>query len=650
MGIRWGWHRYMRKLVTGIWYARGRVPLSVCRLGGWRRGAIPSERELGDIDSAALCGAFEPEARAQIMARANEVMAHRFRLLGVVADCSAERNAGQPRKVGLPPQTGYRRIDWHKAFGTGYRWPRTCSRQSAFREYAGHPGADIKWPWELSRCQHLPLLAVASHLAEPTDGSWRRACYEEFRDEIVDWIDSNPAGVGVNWACEMDIAIRVTNWIIAFLLFDEPIDIDEPWQRRLWGSVREHAQFLYGQLRFGCGKRGNHYAIELAGLYIVAALCPFLAGSQRWERLARAGLAAQARKQVRADGVHIEESSAYHLLVTEALLHALLIADAVGRPYSSEFRDIALKMVGVVADMTSCRLFLPQIGDADDGHVTKPLACSSQASRVGHVMTLGHFAEQSDRAVPIRRQLLRLLLASGHTTAPSQTAKTRVVTAYPDAGWLVLRGGPVQVNMCVGPAEPSGCGHAHEDDLSIVVFWSGWRVIVDPGTFCYTASREDRNSFRYRACHNQPEFTEPDPAWRHRPVFCGIERPIVKWELGADQRCITAEARSEGFAARRTVQWDGLAQALRVTDGLEGHGVGRIGLCLAPDVDCRAHPDGGFVLTVADVTLRFASEGVNFAQRNAPYSSEYGSRCMTTWLVWQARCGQMTCRWWLTRG
>ena len=72
--------------------------------------------------------------------RADEICAHRFDLLG-----------SGPTELG--PE-----IDWHTDFKTGRRWPL---RHSSLLPVAYGDGSDIKVPWELSRCQHLPLLAAA---------------------------------------------------------------------------------------------------------------------------------------------------------------------------------------------------------------------------------------------------------------------------------------------------------------------------------------------------------------------------------------------------------------------------------------------------------------------------------------------------------
>ena len=76
----------------------------------------------------------------------------------------------------------------------------------------GRAGADIKLPWELARCQHWPLLGQAYRLT----GDDRFAA--EIARELRDFMEANPIGIGVNWTCTMDVALRAANWAIALEL------------------------------------------------------------------------------------------------------------------------------------------------------------------------------------------------------------------------------------------------------------------------------------------------------------------------------------------------------------------------------------------------------------------------------------------------
>ena len=107
----------------------------------------------------------------------------------------------------------YELNDWHTDFKSGFQWnPKTFYRDIA---YANKEGVDVKIPWELSRFQYLNLLGQAYILTKNKEFA------NEFSSQIVDWIECNPFGFGVNWSSTMDVAIRAVNWLVSMEYFSE---------------------------------------------------------------------------------------------------------------------------------------------------------------------------------------------------------------------------------------------------------------------------------------------------------------------------------------------------------------------------------------------------------------------------------------------
>ena len=77
---------------------------------------------------------------------------------------------------------------------------------------------------------------------------------------------------------------------------------------------------------------------------------------------------------------------------------------------------------------------------------------------------------------------------------------------FRDGGFVVMRDGwHPKANFAVvdcGAHGIANCGHAHADALSIDLVANGAPLFVDPGTYNYTTSVEDRNYFRRSAAHN----------------------------------------------------------------------------------------------------------------------------------------------------
>ena len=142
-----------------------------------------------------------PDHADGVLAGVRDLLRRRFDLLGSGPSRPLDANGS---------------IDWHRDFKSGTRWdPNTFYLDVTI---VRGDGSDIKVPWELSRFQHLSVLGQAYRLAShrlPGDeaDALASAAAAEAAAQIDEWIESNPRGLGVNWACTMDIAIRAFNWI-----------------------------------------------------------------------------------------------------------------------------------------------------------------------------------------------------------------------------------------------------------------------------------------------------------------------------------------------------------------------------------------------------------------------------------------------------
>jgi len=301
-------------------------------------------------------------------------------------------------------------IDWHLDFKSGFRW----SEDTWFMDvpFAHKPGVDIKVPWELSRMQHLPQLAIAYALSESDrKGDDRKQSYvEEFRNQILDFIATNPPRFGINWRCTMDVAIRISNWLVAYDLFRaHGAEFDSAFKTELVRSVYDHGRHIVNNLEWSPELRGNHYLSNIVGLLFVST---YLARTQEidtWLAFAVQELITEVHYQFNQDGTNFEASTSYHCLSAEMVIYASAIVLGLSddkkealrnydhrlhkmRPklkpapipfYSSNDSDSVMlpfpkwylirleKMVEFVMDITKPNNQVPQIGDNDSGRFLK---------------------------------------------------------------------------------------------------------------------------------------------------------------------------------------------------------------------------------------------------------------------------------------
>ena len=167
----------------------------------------------------------------------------------------SRRNLEPARAVWRLLDAGYRPVDWHLDFRSGYRW----SPLSWYRAvpYAHLPGVDVKVPWELARMQHLPQLALAFGCATAglprflPAGRYR----DGFRNQVLDFVATNPPRYGVNWCSTMEVAIRVANWLLAHdLLRAFGAEWDAGFEEVFVRSVREHGRHIAANLERSPGR------------------------------------------------------------------------------------------------------------------------------------------------------------------------------------------------------------------------------------------------------------------------------------------------------------------------------------------------------------------------------------------------------------
>lgn len=458
----------------------------------------------------------------------------------------------------------YQRMDWHLDFKSGFRWDAAVWYQEIV--YGDRPGVDVKVPWELSRCQHLPWLALHAQ-ALGSDTSilpWRQS----FEDQVCDFMSANPPRYGVNWCCTMDVAIRAANWALTGALFQATPEGLSPGFQRLWrDALRDHGRHIVGNLEWAPGLRSNHYLANVCGLLFVAKALLDEPEARAWLGFASQALWIECALQFLPDGSNFEGSTSYHRLSGEMVVYAAALLagidpaelqvclqtwrqDLVFRgpgPHPatclpSEAPTVS-QLMGTLAccvagiERFSCAITRPdgqvvQIGDNDSGRFFKLVPAwrarqdddgaevhSQVESHIDHghlihaaraLLATGHSKDSVDAAV------IRALAGSDGALGDGRWTEERPagmqhfadfgLTVYPgEALWCAVRCGPVGQN--------GQGGHAHNDQLSLEVCSGGIPFIVDPGTCLYTPLPEVRNRFRATAAHNTPVSEREQNDW-----------------------------------------------------------------------------------------------------------------------------------------
>jgi uncharacterized heparinase superfamily protein len=517
--------------------------------------------------------------RHRLLERAEAVAAHRFDLLG-------------SGPVDLGPA-----IDWSLDFKSGRRWPLK-HRQAIV---AFHPDdSDYKVPWELSRFQHLPLLAAAYEL------TGERRFLAEIGAQLESWIEANPVEIGINWACTMDVAIRAANWIATLAI--APDAARERWAEPVAASLLLHGRFIRANLETAAA-RTNHYLSDVAGLLVVAALFGEGIEGADWSRFAIKEIVAEMEHQVREDGCGHEASIPYHRLVCELFVCGTQAGRAL-RP--GAFPDWYLErldaMLDFVASYTRPDGLAPQVGDNDDGR----------------------FLPLDDYGKADFRSHLHLFRQAGRPYRPATES-----AAFAAGGYYVMRAGDLFVLVRCGDTGVYGIGsHAHNDQLSFELCCGERPLIVDPGTYTYYSDGELRLRFRSTAFHStlrvDGEEQNPMPAWPRFPLGDRSRAEAREWS--PDATPIAFAGRHHGFEGlpspathERRLELDGEARTLTIADLVSSDSSHRLDWTF-PLGDCDAVELAGDTV-VADfgpLRLSIESPGAALALEDGWYSPHYG--------------------------
>lgn len=535
------------------------------------------------------------------------------------------------------------KIDWHKDYKSGHRWPPEYCRDIDYMD-AGKP-SDVKFPWELSRLQWLMPAGQAYALA----GDEKYA--EAARKVLDDWIEENPFAASVNWSCAMEAAMRIMVWSWLFHAFSESHAWgDEGFRARFLCSLYLHGDFTDRYFEFS-DVNGNHCDADAAGLVFAGLFFGGQGEPGRWLERGWRVLEEELQRQVSDDGVDFEGSVPYHRLVTELFFLPALYRLRLDLPVSIAYRERVGRMAWFTEAYTRTDGSAPVWGDADDARV---LPFGGQPIN-DHRYLLGCIGSSfEDSALTAhfsgdRAECLWLLGPQATQVLPQAVPVNPSSKLFREGGYAVLRNSRDHVFVDCGPVGMGGRGgHGHNDVLSCEVFLDGCHLVADSGSYVYSADYAARNRFRSTASHNTPQidgeeinrFVRPEELWWLRN---DAQAEIRRYEPGARQDVLVVAHSgymrlANPVTAVRTFILDHEAHALTISDHFEGGGDYRIDIPihLAPSVVVEQTARGTTLRARSSLFfLEVLSSGWDFSIEPAEISLSYGTRDSTSRLLWR---------------
>lgn len=465
------------------------------------RGPHPAARERERI---ARWYATRPEAAAALRSRGTQALDRVVDFLG-----------SGPRPLG-------RAIPWCSDFTTGHAWPLTASDRLDFALL--HLPCDVKVPWELSRFQHAFPLGQIWLLDRDVRAP------REWRAQVESWDAANPVGLGPNWACTMDVALRAYSLLWLAAAFADAPELDETFWRRVVRMLWQHGQWMPDHLEIG-EVNGNHYISDALGILAVGRFFAGTPAGARWMAQGQALLEGEIRNQIEPDGVDIEASVPYQRLVLEIFVAGRQLLTGTDARMSAVYDERIAAATRYVSACVTPEGLTPVVGDADDGRVIKFGGQDVRDQR--YLIDLGAaLTGNARRAEPVSEEAVWFLderaLAVRDAAAVAPTDRSAY---FPDGGVAVLRSADQYCFVDVGAVGLRGRGgHGHNDALSFEWHAFGRPVLTDSGAFVYTSAPEWRNRFRSTEFHTALRV---DGEELNR--FFG---PLALWTLQNDARIV----------------------------------------------------------------------------------------------------------------
>ncbi len=545
-----------------------------------------------DLDATvAVLRRLDPDEETRVCATADRILAGQLTVFGTEQDLG-----------GVP--------DWTLEPQTGIRYPaRHWSRIDYLRPEIG---GEYKVAWEIARQQYLLDLGRAWAFT-------RGARYaESFSLHVQDWIRRNPPGRGIHWASSLEVAFRAISWLWALHLFRDSRALRPEFFVKVLGSLHAHGLHIERYLSTYFSPN-THLTGESLALFMVGAAFPELPHAERWRETGWRVLREQLPIQVREDGTYFEQSTAYARYNADFYLHLCVLGGRLGLDFPDDMTDRVERALAAMVAVTRPDGTTPYLGDDDGGRLLPVDGRDPRDQRapLGTGALLYGRGDFKAVAGALSAETVWLMgpAALEEYEALAATTPSATSTALADGGLYVQRDGwePGSDMLLVdcGALGTLNCGHAHADLLSIDVSVGGRRVLVDSGTYTYTAEPRRRDRFRSGSAHNaltvdgkgssEPAGpfqwslrTDGEPiAWRVEPGWC--------WFAGR-------EAFPEGPLHDRGILFVP-GRGWIVVDSVEGAGATSIELSfhLPPEVTARradettvevVDPSSGTVLAV----------------------------------------------------
>ncbi len=495
--------------------------------------------------------------------------------------------------------------NWRLDPTTNISAPLTYGKKLNYRDE--NKVGNIKVTWELARHHHLVPLAVA--YAITGDNHYLKS----ITFQIESWIENNPCGYGIHWSSSLEAALRLISWSLVHSLvatrngrnglFSVISD-----SRALGHSIFQQSHFIrYFLSRYSSAN--NHLIGELSGLWTACHVFNLGPKGDEWRNYAKMELEREFKKQTYDDGVNKEQALYYHLWVLEYMLFCITVGYRLDDPFSENLVELVTLMAQFITDLTPAGGKAPQIGDSDDGFVTR-FSASWPHDAYWDVLTAQQAVYDTGTATQTEKAFWYSQIANKQSvnTLEHHDAiyRTSIPKVYEKGGYAILGDDIAKIIFVAGPlGYTTTAAHGHADALSICLAVNDHWWLTDPGTYVYHTDQKWRDYFKGTSAHNTLRIDKQNQSTIGGPfLWLKHARGFFTNKLTEKEGIQSISGSHDGYKSlnvshERLISYDSSRKILEITDIVKGsteHDI-EINFHFSPELSITNNAPGKFIVT-----------------------------------------------------
>lgn len=499
------------------------------------------------------------------------------------------------------------------------------------------------WNYYLHYFEYILTLIECFYLTENKK-------YLNKAQSLVDsWIKETKPGDVNSWE-PYTISLRLICWTHLLQVLESEntgLELYDGFKEEVLSSISRQAKFLYFNLEKDLAN--NHYTANGKALFWVGVSFPNLEESKKYFKKGVKILHSQLLKEVRNDGSQYENSTSYQLMTAKDYLEVLIYSNKNNISLPKDFKIYTEKMFDFLLAILKPDKNLPLVNDSVNKY---PIDVKDLLAAGALFFNRGDFKFMSHEVAP--PFLIKIFGEKGTKRYNGLPKKLPAIQSLILRGsnYVIMRSGWKNNSSYllfdagdIGPKHNSG--HAHADNLNVLLYVNKEDIFVDSGTYNYKDGLK-RNYYRSTKAHNTIEIEGVNQTTFWGPFRTGY---IAKSKLIKDHlegNVLKVAAKHDGYKRikqkvihEREIMWD-RKQSWAIFDKLSGWGNIKGKLCYHLGLTCSnvQYDNNKLKLTFANsiVEMRFISKSKFRIQiEDAPISLEWNKEKSTKKIVMSFR-------------